>query len=395
MPASVGSNSDAISSLRRVVLASNGYADGNAEAIAQYLISRKVEMLCVVKHPLERNPKPFHQIEIYRHGELAETKRWTPPCKPPLTYIFDMFYPPLRAIPKADVWIGFGSLNALRGLQSKLMRRSIRVIYNCVDFSPERFGKSFLTKVYDAIDWLCCIYSDLIWPISAASHDARIQKHKFREPLPHYTVPMGAWLDRVPKASISGFSDHRIVFLGHLLEKQGLQAVIESLPMVRKAVPNASLHIIGGGPFMDNLRRLANDFEVGDCVVFHGFVASHEEVEAILATAAVAVATYIPEQADFTKFADPGKLKAYMGAGLPIVLTEVSPNSREIADIGGGELVTYHPEMIAEKLINILTTPSDWQRRSDMALGYMRQFDWNVILDCAFTHFFKKFGTFK
>ena len=37
--------------------------------------------------------------------------------------------------------------------------------------------------------------------------------------------------------------------------------------------------------------------------------------------------------------ADPGKLKVYLAAGLPILLTDVPPNAQELAAIGGAEIV--------------------------------------------------------
>jgi glycosyltransferase involved in cell wall biosynthesis len=154
--------------------------------------------------------------------------------------------------------------------------------------------------------------------------------------------------------------------------------------LVKKAIPNASFHIIGGGPFADELKLKVNERGLSLDVIFHGFIKDHREVESVLAGGAVAVATYIPEQADFTKFADPGKLKAYLAAGLPIVLTDVSPNAREIAEVAGGELVSYEPESIANKIITILSDPETWVQRNTAALTYVQQFDWNVILDRAF-----------
>lgn len=380
---------------KRVVLASNGYADGNAEAIAEYLNSKKIEMLCVVKHPLERFPHPYHQMKIYNFGQLKKIKLWNPPCYPPFTYIFDMLYPTFLSIPKSDVWIGFGNLNTLRGLHAKYFGRTRHVIYDCVDFSPARFGRGFLTKVYDVIDRISCRGADLIWPISDKSHAARLEKHQFSNPLPFHTVPMGAWLARVPKAKESSLKEPRIVFLGHLIEKQGLQATIEALSHVKKVFPAVTLHVIGSGPFAGQLQSLVNRLGFQEIVIFHGFVKEHQHVEAILASGSVAVATYVPDQADFTRFADPGKLKAYLGAGLPIVLTDVSPNAREIMERAGGEITSYDPQTIAEKLINILKDPDDWRRRSEMALQYMKQFDWNIILDLAFKKYNEKLGAFR
>ena len=67
----------------------------------------------------------------------------------------------------------------------------------------------------------------------------------------------------------------------------------------------------------------------------------HRRVEELLAEASIAAAPSDPSETTFTRFADPGKLKSYLAAGLPIVLTDVPPNARELADEAGAELVPY------------------------------------------------------
>src|SRR5207248_6531205 len=115
-------------------------------------------------------------------------------------------------------------------------------------------------------------------------------------------------------------------------------------------------------------------------VTFHGYVDDHRDVERILAGCSVAVAPYKRSAATFTRYADPGKLKAYLAAGLPIVLTEVPPNARELASEAGADVVADDPAAVAAAISRALASPERWRVRRESALAYARRFDWNVLL---------------
>src|SRR5205085_7506685 len=106
----------------------------------------------------------------------------------------------------------------------------------------------------------------------------------------------------------------------------------------------------------------------------------HRDVERLLARCSVAVAPYAPSTDSFTRYADPGKLKAYLAAGLPIVLTDVPPNARELAAEGVAELVTFDAAAIADAVARASSSRERWLERRAAALAYARRFDWAVLL---------------
>jgi glycosyltransferase involved in cell wall biosynthesis len=103
-------------------------------------------------------------------------------------------------------------------------------------------------------------------------------------------------------------------------------------------------------------------------------------VEAILAECSVGVAPYLTDVASLTQFADPGKLKAYLGAGLPIVLTRVPPIATELEQSGAAYIVESSAESVARGIEVVLSSAVDWQRRRDAALTMTQRYDWEVIL---------------
>jgi glycosyltransferase involved in cell wall biosynthesis len=112
-------------------------------------------------------------------------------------------------------------------------------------------------------------------------------------------------------------------------------------------------------------------------------VPDHRDVERLLAGSSLAVAPYEPSDTTFTRHADPGKLKAYLAAGLPTILTDVPPNAHELAEDAGAKLVPYDSAAIADAIVGALAAPDRWRERSARARSYMRRFDWSVLLHDA------------
>ncbi len=63
-----------------------------------------------------------------------------------------------------------------------------------------------------------------------------------------------------------------IVCVSRLVKRKGQDTLIEALPAVRRAVPDAALLLVGSGPDKKHLRGLAAERGVGDHVVFTGGV---------------------------------------------------------------------------------------------------------------------------
>jgi len=188
--------------------------------------------------------------------------------------------------------------------------------------------------------------------------------------------------------STSAYSTHRhphqIVFLGSLEERMGTEMLLPVLEQVRQRIPDATLHIIGDGPYRTLLEESVHTRGLEDSVVMHGFVESQGEVQIILCQSSVGVAPYVPSPDNFTQFADPGKIKAYVSAGLPIVLTAVPPNSQEMAERGFGLVRDYNAEQLAGACVDLMTNSSAWTSAHDAASKYASSFQWPQLLKPLF-----------
>jgi glycosyltransferase involved in cell wall biosynthesis len=361
-------------------IVANGFADGPAQALRDYLRARGADVLAV-SHPLTPEDGTRHVVERWAGDDLVSRRTVRLPLRPPASYAFDPLVP-LR-LPRVDVWFGFNPLACVRGIAARRLGRARSVVLWSVDFVPDRFGPGTArTRLYDALDGLCCTRADARVELTHAALEARNRRHGLHGRTTHaHVVPMGAWLDRVPKVGPDGYRSRRIVLLAHLVRRQGADVLLEALALLRGREAGITADVIGTGPLESELRVRASELGLDDIVEFHGFLPDHRDVERWLASASVGVAPYRPGEATFTTHADPGKIKAYIAAGLPVLLTDVPPNASELAAEGGAEIVPFDAEALAEATLRLLDSPQTWQSRSRAALAYARQFDWTFLLD--------------
>ena len=358
----------------RFAIASNGFADGPAQALRDYLVARDAEVFTIF-HPLTSEQGTRHLLASYAGGRQEKERGICIPLRPPASFVLDPFVPPLP--PKVDAWFGFNPLACARGLVARGTGRANEVMLWSVDFVPDRFGAGTLaTRIYDRLDELCCKRADVRIELSEAARIGRNARHQLPPEASHaHVVPMGAWTDRAPTTTPESFRRRRVAFLGHLVDRQGVSTFLDALTQLR----DVGADVIGTGPFETELRERAR--HTGLEVTFHGYVNEHREVERLLSAAAVAVAPYRQSDDTFTRYADPGKLKAYLAAGLPIVLTDVPPNAGELEREAGAEIVADDVPAIAAAISRALASEKDWAARRAKALAYARRFDWNVLLD--------------
>lgn len=360
-------------------IAGNGFADGPSQALRDYLLKHKAKRVVTVSHPLVPEGSNGHIVTVYENGK-SSVREIRLPHKPPYTYIFDPLVP-LR-LPSSTAWFGFNNLAAYRGLLRRKRGKTKKVYYWAVDFVPERFGKGLATRAYMHIDRVVSTRADMRVELSEAAMSGRREYLNITksQAAPCIVAPMGAWLDRTPKVDTSAWSKKKIVYLGHLVERQGVATLIKALAILDKKHEGIKAEIVGSGPEIENLRNLAQKLGLNSKIIFHGFVKDHNDVESILATGTVAVAPYVKDKKSFTQYADPGKLKAYLGAGLPIVLTDVPPNATELQQAGVAKVVSDSPEAVAKGIEEFLSNQADWEKAHRLVLKYAQQFDWNHIL---------------
>lgn len=124
-----------------------------------------------------------------------------------------------------------------------------------------------------------------------------------------------------------------IVTSGRLEQYKGHHRVIAALPLIRAQLPEATLTVLGSGPYEQELRRLAEARGVADAVTFrHLLPAERSEMAAILSRSAVMAALSSYE-------AHPVAVMEAVALGLPVVGCDVAG----IGDLVEDGLVTGVP----------------------------------------------------
>ncbi len=361
------------------LLAVNGNRDSPPASGVRDFLAERARELTTIYHPLGRGDPALHILERWEGGVQVVERRLRRPSRPPYSFPLDAVSPLRR--PRVDAWIGFSNLSASYGILRRRAGRAGKVAYWAVDFVPDRFGPaSALTRAYDAVDRFASLRVDLRIELSAAARDGRAERHGLGpEAAPTHIAPVGAWLERVARTPEDGWSARRVVFIGHIDRRQGVETLIEAVALL----PDVTLDIAGRGDEEERLRALVERRGLSGRVHFLGFLSDHEEVERLAATGSVGAAPYATGEEFFTRFADPSKLRLYAAGGLPVVTTPASPAGEELARVGGASVVPCEAAAIAAAIAAILSSPAGWQQRRAQALAYAQGSDWSRIVPAA------------
>lgn len=145
----------------------------------------------------------------------------------------------------------------------------------------------------------------------------------------------------------------RIVSSGRLEKYKGHHRVIEALPLIRQAVPGATLRILGAGPYEDELRAKAKQLGVGEAVTIDHIPPGDRE----------AMARALGEAQAFAAFSDyeahPVAVVEALTLGVPVVGYDVAGIADLVEDgIVRGVTPGAPPAAAADALVSVLTCRS-------------------------------------
>lgn len=375
---------------QKIILVTHELVYGVPQALKDYLIKKKCGQLLFIGLPFFVSRKA--SVSIYKKGQaVSEEITQRPISFGTLDYFLDFLYV-LWSVMKTsgthDVFIGVNVLNCLAGLLLRKVGKVKKVVLYTMDFVPVRFENRLMNYIFHSIEIVCVKHSDEVWNVSPRMAEGRekflgISAKKY----PQRFIPVGIWNKKIKKRSFDEIKKNQILFIGHLLEKQGVQMVLEALPDVMQKVGDVHLLVIGGGEYEEHLKCIIKKLDLEKNVTLKGWVTERSILDDTMGESAIAVATYQPEKEmlrNFTYFADPNKLKDYLGAGLPIVLTDISYNAVDIEKRGCGILVEYNKADIAAALTTLLQNKDIYKKYRANALQYADELDWMHIYDNVF-----------
>jgi glycosyltransferase involved in cell wall biosynthesis len=374
---------------KKIVIATHIYTTGPAQDLREYLLAKKIGKLLFIGHPLFWDEKLSGSgYEVYEKGELKEEKyRKIKKNFALLVYSIDIvlnIFWTWRKLPESDLYVGCDNLNAFSGIVLRFFGKTKKVIYYVIDYNPKRFDVKILNYFYHKLDQFCVRHADETWNLSPRMAQARKEYFDFSAGK-QVTVPIGIWFSRFPRLDFSQIQKHTLVFMGHILEKQGVQYVLDAVPVIAEKIPDFKFLIIGGGEYLEKLKEQMKNLGIEKSVEFAGYVEKHSDVEKILSECSCAIALYDKFDQNgalsFTYFADPGKIKAYLAGGLPILLCDVSHNAREIEEKRCGFVISQDRDEIARKVVALLEDEKTLKEYRENAIAYAKEFDWEKVFE--------------
>jgi len=374
---------------KNVVIATHKMLYGASQALRDYLLDKKIEKLLFIAHPLvDQRTSSFY---LYLRGKLIKKKIINRSYLfGLLEYSIDFFWTIWWVVvlkERYKLFVGVDPLNCLAGLLLRFFRRVDKVVFYSIDFSPVRFRNKLLNFIFHKIEVFCVMQADHIWNVSPRIAEGRekflgVPQNKFIQKV----VPIGVWNKDIKKRDFKDIKKHQLLFAGHLLEKQGVQLVLDSVPNIIKKIPDFKFVIVGGGEYKNVLKEKIKKLRIEKYVSMTGWIREREELDSMMSESACAIAVYKPEKEkiyNFTYYADPTKIKDYLGAGLPVILTDVSYNAKEIDKRKCGVVVKYSRIEIEKAIFSLML---DERRLIDFrrnALSYAKEFCWEKIFTKA------------
>lgn len=179
--------------------------------------------------------------------------------------------------------------------------------------------------------------------------------------------------DRQQLRRVRGVTTPLLLSVGNLIELKGHHLAIEAL----QSLPGHHLWIIGDGPELSALEKLAHRLQVDDRVDFLGRVTQTRLVELYGAADALLLCSSREGWANV--------LLEAMACGTPVVATDVSGNPEVVTDPAAGQLVERTAASIAQGVRNLLDSNPDragtrayaerfsWQQSSELQLQVFRR----------------------
>lgn len=370
-----------------ILFITHTYATGFSQMFREWTKGRVKTFICI-EHPLLPTWGTKTIISSYKNGKLQKIfsiprfgRLWV------LNYILDTIISIMFGIflikTKIDLSIGADNLNTLALLTLKKLDKVKKVIYHTVDYSPHRFENYFLNNIYHAIDRICCYNADMLWNSSQRMNEGRVKNGVKKEKIAHTIVtPDGSNFDPKKRLQISKIDRKKLIFLGHMRSGMGVEFILASMEDILEKVPDAKLLLIGGGPKLEGYKKLACDLGLDSYVSFTGFVEKHEDVDDLLRTGAIGLAPFVPDKSAYEYYSDVGKPKAYLAAGMPVVIMRLPEIADEINEKKAGFAINYKKEEFIKAIVSLLQDDALYSKYRTNAISLSEKYIWsNIFLE--------------
>jgi len=170
-----------------------------------------------------------------------------------------------------------------------------------------------------------------------------------------------------------------LLFVGRLVEKKGVQHLLEAMPAVLKKHPTVRLILAGSGPMEEELRQHAQRLQISERVTFLGMV-SQSKLPELYRTATLAVFPFIIAKSGDQEGFGLVQVEA-MGCECPIIAGDLPAIHDIVIHEENGLIVeSGNVQALADVIIRMLDSTDLRLILAEKArMSVMKRFDWEVI----------------
>jgi glycosyltransferase involved in cell wall biosynthesis len=256
-----------------------------------------------------------------------------------------------------------------------------RVIYNMLDSVSEVFSDRFKAKsnsimmrIFKTVEKASTGYVDYLL---FANYLAREYHINYRGVNGSKTsVVMNVpdeemFHPRNPNQESQKTSQFQIINHGSLLERYGVQTLIQAVPLLVPHIPEIKVNIVGDGEYRSQLQKLVQDLRLDDYIHFTGLVPI-EMIPGLISESDIGVVPILMHM-------QPTKLFEYVAMGKPVIASDF-PAMRSC--FGDGSVRYYKPGDVQELAHCILELYQAPEKRAAMASASMniyQQYRWSTM----------------
>ena len=170
-----------------------------------------------------------------------------------------------------------------------------------------------------------------------------------------------------------GVSGPVLIYTGRLSPEKHVDVCLRAFAEVRRTVPDASFFVIGQGAAQDDLKKLAQELNLGESVRFLGFVGSEEIVHFYQGADVFAIASTAETQCL-------SMMQAF-ACGLPAVAADAGGLPEFLPPEAGFLIKPGDVAALAEKLTMFMTNAEARHQYGARALSYVQKFSAPHIMD--------------
>lgn len=358
------------------------------DEFVSYLLKQKVPHVVKVSFPFYNSTTKSIKVFYYKNNKITRLTSRIKFYKPELIsygkdFIYGLYYG-FKYAKNSDLFVGMDNLLVVLGIILRKLGIVNKVVYCMIDYTPVRYKNSILNKIYYLIDKFACSKCDIIWPLTREMIEGRAEAGIVNlSKIKYFVTPSGNNSDMQKPSDYNKYTRNIIVYFGSMVKSKGAELFVPLVEaLISKGLKNFTFTCIGPGE-IDLMKMEAVKKKIDKYFKFYGIIKDHREIEKMLLKYGVAIAPYYPvDKNNYSFYADPGKLKVYLGCGLPVVTTAVPPIAKIISARNAGEIAKYSANDFAEKILKIITTDEYINYRKN-AIELGKEYAWNSLFKNA------------